>query len=176
MPSIAPIAASTTTLPKTALELAVLNNRAGFTSLLKQAFPGQAVDFVKPGVLTAGATQFPAGTARFFVHSPASMHDGIQVTVTGNNLKLRDTTNGLSGVVADTPPIALKATLAAGKARLAIIATACSTGRYRVAAGDTLSRLSREVGLTVAQLKTLNRLTTDTIVIGQTLKLPVVAH
>lgn len=43
-------------------------------------------------------------------------------------------------------------------------------GVYIVKAGDTLSKISRQYSMTVQQLKTLNNLSSDTIYVGQALK------
>ncbi|MCO7151810.1 LysM peptidoglycan-binding domain-containing protein [Vagococcus lutrae] len=57
-----------------------------------------------------------------------------------------------------------------------------SSGTYRVKAGDTLYSIANRHNMTVAQLKSLNQLTSDMIIIGQTLSLsgttskPVVAQ
>ena len=45
-----------------------------------------------------------------------------------------------------------------------------STGTYRVKSGDTLSHIARDYGMTVSSLKSLNNLKSDTIYVGQTLK------
>jgi peptidoglycan endopeptidase LytE len=51
-------------------------------------------------------------------------------------------------------------------------AVASVTETYTVKSGDTLSRIARQHGTTVAALKELNGLTLDSIKAGQKLKLP----
>ena len=46
---------------------------------------------------------------------------------------------------------------------------------YRVQAGDTLSGLALNTGTTVAELRRINCLTEDTIVVGQVLYLPLLS-
>ena len=46
-----------------------------------------------------------------------------------------------------------------------------SSNTYIVATGDTLSKIAKKAGTTVAELKALNKLTSDTIKIGQKLKI-----
>lgn len=46
-----------------------------------------------------------------------------------------------------------------------------SSGTYRVQAGDTLYSIANRHNMTVAQLKSLNQLASDVIIVGQTLKI-----
>ncbi|UQF39406.1 LysM peptidoglycan-binding domain-containing protein [Vagococcus lutrae] len=46
-----------------------------------------------------------------------------------------------------------------------------SSSTYRVKSGDTLYSIARRHNMTVAQLKSLNQLTSDMIIVGQTLKI-----
>ena len=50
------------------------------------------------------------------------------------------------------------------------VETPAPAGSYTVKSGDTLSRIALDSGMTVANLKQLNNLKSDTIYIGQTLK------
>lgn len=43
---------------------------------------------------------------------------------------------------------------------------------YKVVAGDSLSKIAKNINTTVQDIKTLNNLKSDTIYIGQTLKIP----
>jgi LysM repeat protein len=43
---------------------------------------------------------------------------------------------------------------------------------YRVESGDTLEGISRKFGLKIHDIKSINRLETDQIQVGQTLKIP----
>lgn len=45
--------------------------------------------------------------------------------------------------------------------------------RYRIAPGDNLTRIADRHQVSLAELRTLNNLTDDTVKIGQTLKIPV---
>ena len=49
--------------------------------------------------------------------------------------------------------------------------TTTSTTTYTVKSGDTLYSIANKYGLTVSELKNLNNLTTNTLTIGQTLKI-----
>ena len=46
-----------------------------------------------------------------------------------------------------------------------------AAGTYRIKAGDTLSHIARDYNMTVSSLKALNNLKSDTIYVGQTLKI-----
>lgn len=48
--------------------------------------------------------------------------------------------------------------------------TVKATGTYKVVSGDTLWKIATKYGISVATLKALNNLSTDTIYVGQTLK------
>ena len=43
---------------------------------------------------------------------------------------------------------------------------------YKVVRGDNLSKIGKRFGVSVAELKRVNNLTTDTIVEGKTLNIP----
>ena len=51
-------------------------------------------------------------------------------------------------------------------------ATVPSTGYHRVRKGDSLWNLANRFGTTVEQIKSLNQLRSNNLVIGQTLKIP----
>lgn len=46
------------------------------------------------------------------------------------------------------------------------------TSTYKIKAGDTLGKIAKTYGTTVAKLKTLNGLKNDVIVAGKSLKVP----
>ena len=54
----------------------------------------------------------------------------------------------------------------------AATATTATSGIYTVKKGDNLTRIARTYGTTVPELKRMNGLVTDTIIIGQKLKVP----
>lgn len=54
----------------------------------------------------------------------------------------------------------------------AAVAVRVTTRDYRVMSGDTLSGLARKFGTSVRELKRLNKLTSDVIQVGQTLRVP----
>lgn len=173
MPSpISPSSPTASRRTETRMEGAVLANKAAFVSLLKKTFPGQAVDEVKPSATSAGATMFPKATVRYFVHPPNYGHDGIQVAVTGNELLVRDTYSNVAGTTVATGPVDLKTAVAEARAQLTTNLAAAKKGVYTVEKGDTLYRLSREFGVTMTELKKLNRMTSNLIVVGQKLKVP----
>ncbi len=50
--------------------------------------------------------------------------------------------------------------------------TSPEAGSYTVKSGDTLSRIAKQHGISIAALKTANNLSSDLITLGQTLKIP----
>ncbi|WP_409290565.1 LysM peptidoglycan-binding domain-containing protein [Peribacillus sp. SCS-37] len=69
----------------------------------------------------------------------------------------------------------MKKTIAALTASIIISGSLVPSGlaaSYKVKSGDTLSRIAQNNGVTVAQLKEMNKLKTDAIFLGQTLQVP----
>lgn len=64
-----------------------------------------------------------------------------------------------------------QASAATEKTETTTSATKVTTNTYTVVKGDTLSKISRQTGMTVTKLKALNNLKSNTIKVGQKLKL-----